>query len=1505
MQIYRAEDGEAFQVNYTLRDIERLGSLERFLYDITGVEEDAVLAYLSDGHRLRNENLRDLAGSSDQSIFVFNKHYLDYELEDVLAQLRIESSLQPEIPSMPAISMMHSLAYFHCIDITSSTLESLGGTAADHHDFIVRVLGTIHVQREALRIASTSLDLNVLSISDVFEGFAGGARRELDKQASLLESLDLDLEVISKIKIHPELLSAPVRRAITAGEKARTLGDYVANGKMRQVADVCAKAHDELKKRFDSAESTMNQLTSGADEVRASATNASLIEEAELCSKRAQEASERISDIKAQLQEPRTDENELFEELHKLDIVLRDEVQLISDLKNKSTATIIHALKHVSQLYNHLVTLPQTLSTLQTDFRGKTSFSHIERLHKMLYAYGATLVEIVRRKEFSRFFSQKAQLIAEVMAKLSSSERKQRQIFRGEVHGQLPFEAKGLGFDDAVLAMEITSNGMGGGNTYSIEREDLMILLDEIDKMERSHSGSALNGGSFNVNSLTETRTKLEKLIMRMDSLETSFDKMVEKTIFSASRILLPRRQPTDHTDGEFQELVEQLHELQDIKTEQERQFDEERHALQSEIERLHAELQEVHVLANENEQRAVSLNDDLLKAKWEAEEQTEKRGEANRTIEAQQEEIEALKQQLREAEKGYKEREEEVETLKSELVAVKVDAEANRRLEREAVESLMQVVAEKQLLSVELEDTRKRETELKDDLEGTKRELEEFSQRFKEAEEEHERRMRTQTMEADRMLRDVIAEADGDRAVLEHQCVQLRALSEGAEQQLQEARTEVEVVQADISGLREELQRAEHELAGVREMETVLKSEVEVAHTHTFEARKRAEDMQRTIKDLLKISTAFRDSHCKAYATAQSSSSSSKSIANLAESAALVKPFIEPSPIDLEDIPAALQILSEYDPATLPEAVTRMASTIRKWQKQCKEYRDRARAKISFRNFAKGDLALFLPTRNSISKPWAAFNVSFPHYFLQSSGNLAEQLKTREWIVARITSITEQVVDPKDSSTNPYGLSDGTKFYMLQVEDWTQSSSRRRSSPPKMNNNAETTAEGIESTDVTPTPITPTTVTSSATASFPRTENVSSVSPAARQALLGTRQRTYSAPAPTEGSSLSRLVARDTPPIQEVVERISPSPPGRFPPSPSPVRRPSSPLARVASPPQILSPVPVTRPVSPLVRSSSPLARPASPVPQASSPLVDRVRVSPIPSPSHSRPSSPLATPVHAQGHTSSPLASAKEISRAELSGKETPTSFTETAARAIPTRPANLPPPPSSSSPHAAGNLPLSHATSRRSSSSSRPGSASSIFSARHPFTKTSTQAPKASATIALSDPSTLSLPGSNEGDLIGEASVIPSPEGSPSDALSSVLHGRRRTTSTASYGQPRSSPLSVPSSSTSRPQSSQSALANLASSWGFGRQARHSIAGESNSAHIRAPSTSAGTGGFSNANTGPRTSTPRSPSSSSGHHHGSPTSQNIGRSAPLRPPGSNDILRRYDDILPQERR
>lgn len=96
--------------------------------------------------------------------------------------------------------------------------------------------------------------------------------------------------------------------------------------------------------------------------------------------------------------------------------------------------------------------------------------------------------------------------------------------------------------------------------------------------------------------------------------------------------------------------------------------------------------------------------------------------------------------------------------------------------------------------------------------------------------------------------------------------------------------------------------------------------------------------------------------------------------------------------------------------------------------------------------------------------------------------------MKTREWIVARITSLTEKVVDakvgrrsrvtllpkplahmcstlPQDPSSNPYLLAAGTKFFLLEVEPWSSkdssSRSRKHSSPAKGKSSGEKRPEG------------------------------------------------------------------------------------------------------------------------------------------------------------------------------------------------------------------------------------------------------------------------------------------------------------------------------------------------------------------------------------------------------------------------------------------------------------
>jgi autophagy-related protein 11 len=87
------------------------------------------------------------------------------------------------------------------------------------------------------------LDAHVLVILDTFDSIAANSKRELEKQATLLGGLGADLELISQVRIHVEFMSNAVRKAIEAGEKQRTLGDYVSSAKMKTVAEACRRTH--------------------------------------------------------------------------------------------------------------------------------------------------------------------------------------------------------------------------------------------------------------------------------------------------------------------------------------------------------------------------------------------------------------------------------------------------------------------------------------------------------------------------------------------------------------------------------------------------------------------------------------------------------------------------------------------------------------------------------------------------------------------------------------------------------------------------------------------------------------------------------------------------------------------------------------------------------------------------------------------------------------------------------------------------------------------------------------------------------------------------------------------------------------------------------------------------------------------------------------------------------------------------------------------------------------
>ncbi|KAK7041494.1 hypothetical protein VNI00_009362 [Paramarasmius palmivorus] len=141
-----------------------------------------------------------------------------------------------------------------------------------------------------------------------------------------------------------------------------------------------------------------------------------------------------------------------------------------------------------------------------------------------------------------------------------------------------------------------------------------------------------------------------------------------------------------------------------------------------------------------------------------------------------------------------------------------------------------------------------------------------------------------------------------------------------------------------------------------------------------------------------------------------------------------------------VESLPEDRPVATTPEDGHAPDEESKLDNDIRKLKKLCRKLMDLADGRLAFRNFVEGDIALFLQTRKPMGN-WATFNVSSPHHFLQAPENVKEQLKAREWFVARITSITERVVVRDDpTSTNPYGLDNGTKYFLLQADlDWSK----------------------------------------------------------------------------------------------------------------------------------------------------------------------------------------------------------------------------------------------------------------------------------------------------------------------------------------------------------------------------------------------------------------------------------------------------------------------------------
>ncbi|KAM0787747.1 hypothetical protein ACM66B_003804 [Microbotryomycetes sp. NB124-2] len=941
-------------------------------------------------------------GQSDEHrIYVFDRDHLENDPDEVAKALLItDDDALREPPLAPEDSLeSHVHLSMHNLETQQALIQS------------------ISLQHSSLQLAFSNLERVLATSTSARERFENEASQNFEAWRGLLNGWQPAMNAVNHVRVLPGLVGKTHARKSsidghshsTHKDKKRYLGDYVNYDKMLAVRDGCAQVLETLESQRSRLYGSIDEVSQAVETLQAEfAATTHDLEDLGLCSQDADKGHERVIEL------VRAGE----EKLSYFDSEHRARIHFLVERKNAMTRYLVHTMQRISIVQSDIAPLATLQGELEHDMRTRTdNFKHLARLENLVPAYVATVAEVVRRRLFAELLNERNEQYLIVAQDVSGRERERRSLYRLKYGGQLPWEVKGIGAladePDSYIGIETRDRA---DELPQLVRADLQEIRDEIAALQfEADAKFSLPEGPIDMG------------IRVCDAALTELDQLA--SVFKAS-------------SGGPDDTLSQMEDLRTIAK-----------AAHDRAEGLVQELESERSARAEEAARLSSRNDELS---------TRQEREAQ--------ELDELRRQLERARtevaKARSEREQEQETHQraiTQLVAQHEKALAYSESTGQDYARQLKDVASR-LSEVQVENARVSGETAK------AKSLVQDLQAAVESAQSLQRNASAQLAEKERELRDLRGEAELERAVLEKEIAESRAALSKLDADVCTVKNRNNTLEDIAAGLRSQVARLEKTLVEKEAASHSLRDSFQDAQfareAELRQVKAEAEEMASLARKALRVA-GMRKIEAKRVAEvlstmptrAEETTTDDKA---QAASVSTHKADTDSEPdFDAADLKDLLEHVSDYDVQDLTEAVRgkieHLTAAIKKYIKEARGYRDRAQKvtasgvdKIAFRNFTKGDLALFLPTRNSEVPVWAAFNVSFPHHFLAATGAVAEQMKVREWIVARITSITEKVVDPKVPSSEPFMLASGTKYYLLEAEPWSSRDARRRSSSDK-----------------------------------------------------------------------------------------------------------------------------------------------------------------------------------------------------------------------------------------------------------------------------------------------------------------------------------------------------------------------------------------------------------------------------------------------------------------------
>ncbi|TPX30381.1 hypothetical protein SmJEL517_g06033 [Synchytrium microbalum] len=1044
MRVFQAETGRAIQL---ATPIDSLDAFKHEIHAVTGISPNAQIILTLAGAQLKPDTAPAVFAANasnrqeDTVLFVFNRQLLDPRSSWTFqrSSLTLESPVNVEAVTwlpLPAMSPSVSLAQISD-DFTSlfrahtSLAEALWNASHSHAQICEVLMEEQHVQAEALGVALTNLQGHNRVLSEVFDLFNSHAHRELSKHSNLLQSFETDLLALQKIPIHPSI-----------SNDHKTLADYVPHDKLRVWAENCRTAHDSLLKKTASLSETMSSIRAGtesemrqpmdADFPKLESLLASVRELMPKMDQRRQIFERDLARVEGILRQTgkagsiqqasdkllalehlaNIHRDEYIPEMVKAERYIRDTVTYFRDSKTHVSTQMISRLQSISSLQSSIASASPLLNTLNSNVSAQsTAFAQLLHVHRMPSAWGATLVEIVRRREYAKVFLSRAKEMAEILSKFRAQEERRRETFKAEIGAYLP---AGLirGLDDKPPYCEISVSGTKDGLPL-LAKEDIL----DFEKLVSSIRSSIMepSGPSGSTSSAPDAVTKLQATMVRMspqvDGTAAEFDRIIVKS-----------------------SLGESLRRIEDENT------------------RLRAELAKTG--SGSATSPSLSRKPGLAPTKSVSIGPADGRditghqdiSRAEDTLKAYEKRIKSLESSLRDAYQAGSKSQMEGVNMSAEVVQFQEQLSQMQKENADVRATMRREIGKRELESVQVADS------LKSLLASLGRHVDVDSD--------------ISTLLGD--LHDQISNGRGNSgATGSHGDPNLLSASRAQQQQQglsssfinRSATSKLNTVvtaratspmsnappipsplhtsppqssdnlnspnSTDSAAMAAAedwvFEKATYETR-IRELEAerdAVKNDLEGLRNGNVESVRKVDEVGKVAVERI---VAYRDGLRKIESVNSSSSIYSGGVVGVQE---------QPPLVENDTIESLRRVMES---CLTPEGVEEQVNHVVELLAKLNLPED---SRITFQNFKIGDLALFLPTQNP--KALCAFHVSAPHYFLslESAEMLDVAHRAPSWILARLVSIRDMLVDSSNPSTNPFTLRDKSVFHLCDVVPW------------------------------------------------------------------------------------------------------------------------------------------------------------------------------------------------------------------------------------------------------------------------------------------------------------------------------------------------------------------------------------------------------------------------------------------------------------------------------------